>query len=51
MTEQQRNILAVGSFGVTLVGVAFQFGVAWAAIVAGIVGLTVAIVLAIGAVR
>lgn len=51
MTEQQRNVLAIGSFGLTVVGVAFQFGVAWAAIVAGLTGVILALVLAVGAVR
>ena len=51
MTEQQRNILAAGSLGLVVVGVGYQFGIGYAAIVAGVVGIALALVLAVGAVR
>lgn len=51
MNERTRNILAIGSFGITVAGVGLQFGFAWSLIVAGATGITVALVLAIGAVR
>jgi hypothetical protein len=51
VTEQQRTYLAIGSFGVALAGVVLQFGVPLALMVAGAVGVVLAIVLAIGAVR
>ena len=51
MTERQRNYLAIGSFALSIVGVALQFGYAWALIVAGVVGVILALILAVGAVR
>jgi hypothetical protein len=51
VTERQRNILGVGSFALSVVGVAFQFGIGWAVIVAGLTGVAVALVLAVGAIR
>jgi hypothetical protein len=51
VNERQRNLLAVGSFGLTLVGIGLQFGPYWALIVAGLVGVGVALLLAFGAVR
>lgn len=51
VTSQQRSLLAVGSFALSLVGVGVQFGIAWALIVAGGFGVAIAFLLAIGAVR
>jgi preprotein translocase subunit SecF len=51
VTSNQRTIMAAGSLLLILVGVTFRFGWEWAAIVAGIVGVTLAFLLALGAVR
>lgn len=46
-----RDLLAVGSLGVTLLGVYLQFGLGFALITAGIAGCAVAVVWAIVAMK
>lgn len=51
MTSQQRTILAGASLAFVLAGITAKFGWEWAAIVGGVLGVTVALLLAVGAVR
>lgn len=51
MTGQQRTVLAGASLFVALIGITAKFGWEWAAILAGVLGIAVALTLALGAVR
>lgn len=51
MTSQQRTALALGSLLVVLGGITAKFGWEWAAIIGGCLGIAVALMLAVGAVR
>jgi hypothetical protein len=51
VTPQQRTVLGAGSFAVALVGVYGILGLYWVALVAGTLGVALALLLAIGAAR
>lgn len=51
MTSTQRTYLALGSLFLILLGVTVRFGWEWAAIIAGVLGVAVALTLAVAAVR